>query len=82
MVLAEEKERAIMSVTRAIEDDSASVMAVGRQSRPLVSGALARDAFGAMSQSRITLLLVLADLIGGQVVGLVHIHDVLRQGVA
>lgn len=53
-----------------------------KRPRTLVSGALARDALGTMSQSRITSLFVLADMIGGQVIGLVHIHDVLRHGVA
>ena len=104
-----------MSVTRAIKDDSASVIAIGRQAvatqaealwsfcdvdnpmdmaslrleeimttraRTLVSGALARDAVVTMPQSRIALLSVRADVIGGQVAGLVHIHDVLRHGGA
>ncbi|WP_168844330.1 hypothetical protein [Sphingomonas sp. S2M10] len=53
-----------------------------KQPRTLVSGAPARDAFGAMSQARITSLFVLADLIDGQVIWLGHIHDVLRHGVA
>lgn len=83
-----------MSVTRAVEVDSLSIgrhaknRALSRASdimtkrlRMFVSGGRARDALGTMSQSRTPSLFIPGSMIGGQVIELIHIHDVLRHGV-
>jgi arabinose-5-phosphate isomerase len=70
-------------IRRNIErlDRSTASTVMTRRARTLISSAMARDALAIMSENRITSIFVLADELGGRVVGLVHIHDLLRLGI-
>lgn len=50
--------------------------------RTLFIGSVARDALAILSEARITSLFVIDNASGRKVMGLVHIHDLLRLGVA
>lgn len=53
-----------------------------RRPRTLAADAHARDALAIMSEARITAVFVINEALGGRVCGLVHVHDLLRLGVA
>lgn len=68
------------SALRLGTSTAADVMA--SNPRTLSLGAMARDALVIMSGARITAVVVVDDERGGHVRGLVHIHDLLRLGIA
>lgn len=68
------------SALRLGTSTAADVM--GHKPRTLSLGAMARDALVIMSGARITAIVVVDDELGGHVRGLVHIHDLLRLGIA
>lgn len=95
MSLLDQKVRAIMSVTCAIESESSSILEMGRHATAtmmpaldtavfmtLVPDAPAHKARATRLQSRTTSVFIREDMIGGRVIGLLHSHDVLRDGVA
>ena len=53
-----------------------------RTPRTLAQGAMARDALANMTQGRITALFVVEETSEDRVVGLIHVHDLLRLGIA
>ncbi|MDF0490364.1 KpsF/GutQ family sugar-phosphate isomerase [Sphingomonas sp. H39-1-10] len=72
--------RAILAHRTPNRTTAADIMT--RRPRTLESDAMARDALAIMTEQRITAVLVLDGVLSGKVIGLVHIHDLLRLGIA